>query len=93
MIKEIRLVIKPIEHDRCFIKTINKIKRIALLSLLFLIGNVANGQTDSLKVKEYIYNRVYKNITAFYIGYQLDRKKDLNENGFLEQGMDSYFFD
>ncbi len=51
------------------------------------------GQTDSAKVEEYIYNRVYKNIGAYYINYHIHSHTDRDKNGFLRKNKQSYFFD
>ncbi|MEO6850773.1 MAG: hypothetical protein ABI203_12100 [Mucilaginibacter sp.] len=65
---------------------------------LFLIFSLLAGtsacfaQSDSTKVKELIYNRMYKNIAAYYINYAVKVRSGL-KHGFLDQDDKYYFFD
>jgi hypothetical protein len=59
---------------------------------LVIYSLVCVAQSDTTEIKENIYNRVYKNVAAFYINYAVKSKMELNQ-GYLFDNMNNYFFD
>jgi hypothetical protein len=67
--------------------------KILFFILFVLVGStICLAQPDSAKIKETIYNSVYKNVAAFYIERAVKSKTDIS-NGFLYPNLDKYFFD
>lgn len=59
---------------------------ICVLLLAIVKPNVCKAQTDSLSTEEYLYNRVYKNIAAYYIEYNFHRYPDHIKDGVFRTG-------
>lgn len=68
-------------------------KYLFIAAVVLAISNNCQAQNDTSKVKDYIYDKTYKNIAAFFIKYHLERKTDFQNDGFLNQNTSKYFFD